>query len=96
MELSEARIEAVELTVDLGDFMGFADFWLDGMIADWFVQDRIEQAARRVADAHSAVRTLRERVKADQVSVRARTEEVEAERRRWLEAPSTATDSTNG
>ena len=85
-ELSDARIQTMELTVDLGDFLGAADFWLDG-IADWFVQDRIEQAARRVADARSAVRTLRERVQADQASVRARTEKVEAERRHWLEAP---------
>ena len=33
------------------DFLSFADWFFDGFVVDWMVQDRINQASRQVAEA---------------------------------------------
>lgn len=37
--------------IETGDFLSFADWFFDGFIVDWMVQDRIHQAAAQVAEA---------------------------------------------
>ena len=39
------------LNLDVGRFLTFADWFFDGIVADWLVQDRINQARNQVADA---------------------------------------------
>lgn len=39
------------LNVEVGRFLGFADVFLDGIIADWLVQSKIDRAKQQVADA---------------------------------------------
>lgn len=34
--------------IDIGGFLTFADFFFDGLIADWFVQSKISQARKQV------------------------------------------------
>ena len=43
------------LSIDCGDFLTFADFFWDGMIADWLVQSKINDAKRQVEDAIAQV-----------------------------------------
>jgi hypothetical protein len=40
-----------DLNLDVGGFLSFADFFFDGVVADWLVQDRINEARRQVDDA---------------------------------------------
>ncbi len=44
-----------DLDIDIGGFLTFADFFFDGVIADWFVQSKIQKARKQVADAISQV-----------------------------------------
>lgn len=37
--------------VNVGDFLMFADFFFDGLVADWMVQSKIGDAKRQVSDA---------------------------------------------
>jgi hypothetical protein len=49
-ELNDVNM-ACNLNIDVGGFLTFADFFFDGVIADWLVQDRINEARRQVDDA---------------------------------------------
>lgn len=56
-----------DVDLDVGGFLGFADYFFDGFVADWLVQrkieeakDQVEQAAREiVAIRRQLVRALR-------------------------------------
>ena len=42
---------ACNLNINTGDFLSFADYFFDGFIVDWMVQDRINRAKDQVEDA---------------------------------------------
>ncbi len=49
-------VEAIQNQhIDIGGFLTFADFFFDGLIADWLVQSKIQNARKQVADAISQV-----------------------------------------
>lgn len=49
-ELRDVSIHT-ELNMDVSDFLTFADFFFDGIIADYMVQSKIADARKQVADA---------------------------------------------
>lgn len=40
-----------EFHIDTGDFLAFADYFFDGLVADWLVQSKINDARRQVENA---------------------------------------------
>ena len=42
---------ACNLHIETNDFLTFADFFFDGLVADWLVQDRINNARSQVNEA---------------------------------------------
>ena len=42
---------ACNLNINTGDFLSFADYFFDGFVVDWVVQDRINNAKRQVEEA---------------------------------------------
>lgn len=44
--------------IETGDFLSFADFFFDGLIADWLVQSRINDAKRQVDHAIQRVNDI--------------------------------------
>lgn len=56
-ELSDVCIPQ-ELHINVNGFLSFADFFLDGLIADYLVQSRINDAREQVDDAIGRVETL--------------------------------------
>lgn len=40
-----------ELHIETGDFLTFADYFFDGIIADWLVQSKINDSKRQVENA---------------------------------------------
>ena len=48
----------VDLKVDISGFLTFADFFFDGIIADYLVQSKIAEARRQVEQAISIVEQL--------------------------------------
>lgn len=56
-ELRDVRVPT-DIRLDVGDFLTFADFFFDGLVADYMVQSRIAEARREVEDAVSRVQYL--------------------------------------
>ena len=56
-ELSDVCIPQ-ELHINVNGFLSFADFFLDGLIADYLVQSRINDAREQVDDAIERVEML--------------------------------------
>lgn len=49
-ELNDIHL-SLDLRMEVGGFLSFADFFFDGLVADYLVQSKIEDARRQVADA---------------------------------------------
>lgn len=49
-ELGDVR-EYAGIDLSTSDFWGFADWFFDGFLADWMMQDRINEARRQVQQA---------------------------------------------
>ena len=54
---------ACNLNIDTGDFLSFADYFFDGFVVDWVVQDRINNAKRQVEEAIRRTESIVEAVK---------------------------------
>ena len=50
----------IDLNIDIGSFLTFADYLFDGLIADMMVQSRISEAKRQVARAIKQVEEIKE------------------------------------
>lgn len=49
----------VDFPVNTDDFLSFADYFFDGFIADWLMQDRISSARDQVSEAKQKVSAIR-------------------------------------
>lgn len=49
-ELKDVRVPG-DLKVEIGGFLSFADFFFDGLVADYLVQSKIYEAREEVEDA---------------------------------------------
>jgi len=56
-ELSDVD-SMVDLNVDMGDFLTFADFFFDGLVADFMAQSKIADARRKIDDAMGIVEKI--------------------------------------
>lgn len=61
-ELRDVTINT-NLSIDCGGFLTFADFFWDGVVADWLVQSKINDAKRQVDDAIAQVEKILRRLK---------------------------------
>lgn len=66
-ELNDVNM-ACHLDIETGDFLSFADWFFDGFVVDWMVQDRINQASRQVAEAIRRVEGILRQVRGNEVS----------------------------
>lgn len=46
------------INIEMDDFVGFADYFFDGIIADWFVQSKIDDARNQVKNAIAEVQDI--------------------------------------
>ena len=56
-ELADIHVP-MELRMEVGGFLSFADFFFDGIVADYLVQSRIADAREQVSDAIRRVEVL--------------------------------------
>lgn len=61
-ELQDVNM-AVNLNIDTSDFLSFADWFFDGFIVDWMVQDKINEARDQVGEAIQKVEEVVERLR---------------------------------
>lgn len=52
-----------DLKLDIGDFLTFADYFFDGIIADWMVQSKINKSSRQVEEAQKRIIQIRDRLR---------------------------------
>ncbi len=60
-ELDDIR-EYANIDLSTGDFWGFADWFFDGLLSDWVMQDRINEARRQVQEAINKVDSVLESI----------------------------------
>ncbi|MCH5338833.1 MAG: hypothetical protein J1E03_08635 [Acetatifactor sp.] len=53
-----------DIHIETGDFLAFADYFFDGLIADWMMQSRINDAKQQVDNAIQKVETVLKRLRA--------------------------------
>ena len=54
-----ADVETIaDFHVDTGNFLTFADYFFDGLLADWLVQSKIQDAKKQVDDAIEKVENI--------------------------------------
>ena len=60
-ELADVRVQA-DLQVQVDGFLGFADFFFDGLFADWAVMDHIHSSQRQARDTRDQIQSVLERL----------------------------------
>ena len=60
-ELRDVSI-SYDLDIETGDFFSFADWFFDGFIVDWMIQDRINKAREQVSEAIRQVEDILRRL----------------------------------
>ena len=56
-ELNDVKT-AGNLDIDIGDFLSFADYFFDGFVVDWMVQERINNAKRQVEESIRRIESI--------------------------------------
>ena len=54
--------EYTNIDLSTGDFWGFADWFFDGLLSDWMMQDRINEARSQVKQAINKVNSILNRI----------------------------------
>ncbi len=80
-----ARLQTTEIEIEIGSFATFADYVLDGLVVDWFVQSRILAAREQVDATLSEVRRIEGDLHVRRQRLNAELTGLEAERQRWIE-----------
>ena len=62
-ELSDIHL-SMDLRMEVGGFLSFADFFFDGLVADYLVQSKIEDDRRQVMDAINMISDILRTLKA--------------------------------
>ena len=61
-ELQDVSVP-LEMRIDIGSFLSFADFFFDGFLADYLVQSKINDAKEQVRDAIRMVESIMDDLK---------------------------------
>ena len=69
-ELADVSVSA-DIEASVQGFLGFADFFFDGLFADWLVLDHIGDAQRRAQETAQQIDAVRDRLSAMQADCRA-------------------------
>lgn len=75
-ELADIRINS-DITIETDGFAKFADFFFDGLIADWCMQSRINESQESVRNAQSQVQEVINKLNSMEFQLKARVEQLE-------------------
>jgi len=77
-ELTDISINS-DIAIETEGFVKFADFFFDGLIADWFMQSRINESQESVSNVKSQVMNIIEKLEQMENQVNGKLEKLEAE-----------------
>jgi len=75
----------LNLNVDISGFSVFADYFFDGLIADWVVQSKINQALDAAESQHDKIMSVMEGLDETLADITAAQEKLRRDRRQMLE-----------
>lgn len=78
MELADVRINS-GISIETGGFAKFADFFFDGLIADWLMQSRINQSQESVYNVRNQVQQVLAKLSSMEYEEAGRVEQYEDE-----------------
>jgi hypothetical protein len=84
-ELGDVSQTAEGFFVDLSSFETFADYFFDGLIADWIVQSKIERSLENSKAVYRQIVQILERLNRKLAEVRSRLDEMKAAKNRLVE-----------
>lgn len=84
-ELADAN-QRLHVALEIGGFSKFADYFFDGLISDWIVQSKINNASRQCAEMTCAVRAAVRECETRLAKVEAKINHRERERRQLIES----------
>lgn len=74
-----------EITIDVGGFATFADYFFDGLISDWIVQSRINTSRQRAGDVKRDVEMVLSELDREATTASDEAARLTSERRRFLD-----------
>ena len=75
----------IDIQLNIGSFLTFADYFFDGLFADWAVQSKINDALYRISDTIYNVKTLLQKLEREMEYTKRRIENLEEEKIRIIE-----------
>lgn len=81
-ELADVEIQA-DIQVTVNGFLKFADFFFDGLFADWAVVDRIETAQKQVEGTKKQIKKVLSMLKKMQQQIEEKLDAENAKREQW-------------
>ena len=77
-ELADVRIDS-DIYIETGGFAKFADFFFDGLIADWFMQTKIQNSRESVSRVRDQVQSVMSKLSRLEVQKSSSIEKLEME-----------------
>lgn len=77
--------EYLDISIDIGSFLGFADYFFDNFFTDWAVQNKIHDAKARVEDAAYRVNFLISKIEGQLDEAQGEFEKLEKQRLEVIE-----------
>lgn len=84
-ELADVN-QFTEIEINISSFAKFADFFFDGLFADWFVQSRINESISNVNNAYNRVNSIVSDLKSNISQMQSKKELLEIEINKLLES----------
>lgn len=83
-ELSDLE-QSIHLSIDLSGLLTMADFWFDGIIVDWMVQGKIEEALRRVLNVLQKIHPIINKLEKEIITTELQLNAATKQRKTWIE-----------
>ncbi|MGO4107745.1 hypothetical protein [Paenibacillus sp. YAF4_2] len=87
-ELADLK-QNLNIHIDISSLLKFGDYWFDGLITDWIVQKRINEAQDRTSEATHQVRTVVKTLQTEYTSADSILSGMKSKRIAWLEQQQT-------
>jgi tetratricopeptide (TPR) repeat protein len=87
-ELADLK-QNLNIHIDISSLLKFGDYWFDGLITDWIVQKRINEAQDRTSEATHQVRTVVKTLQTEYTSADSILNGMKSKRIAWLEQQQT-------
>lgn len=86
-ELADLK-QSIDVQVDISGILKMADYWFDGLIADWIVQGRINDAQQQTSNALHQVRLVVNTLEASRRAEENELTMMHEKRKLWIEQAS--------